>query len=79
MKKIKINLPKTKGKDCKVTCGIWDGWCMCEAVQLIQTYIEDDLKGLSSEEKGTYYQMLQKRIEMIPFKHFTRTQRGHST
>ena len=46
---------------CEKTCDA-DEWCICEAVQLIETNIEDDIKDLSEKEKEEYLLYLHERI-----------------
>ena len=42
---------------CKKTCGI-DTWCICEAVETIETKIEYDINDLSKKEKRKYIDKL---------------------
>ena len=42
-----------------------DSWCMCEAVESIQTNIEEDLVGLSKEWKRKYFNKLDEKIKEI--------------
>ena len=47
--------------------GVCDGmeWCICEAVETIQTHIEVDIVDLSDEDKKKYFDKLQKKIKAI--------------
>jgi len=54
-------------KYCDDKCHI-DDWCICEAVQLIEKHIEDDLIDLSEENKNKYFKMLNDRIRELKFK-----------
>ena len=42
---------------CKKTCDI-DTWCICEAVETIETNIENDIDDLSKKEKRKYLDKL---------------------
>jgi len=40
-------------------------WCICEAVETIQTHIEVDIVDLSEEDKKKYFEKLQQKIKAI--------------
>ena len=40
-------------------------WCICEAVETIQTHIEVDIVDLSEEDKKKYFDRLQQKIKAI--------------
>ena len=44
-------------KKCQSICDI-DDWCMCEAVQSLETKIEEDIKDLSLKDKKNYFSFL---------------------
>ena len=50
--------------ECKVICHI-DKWCICEAVQTIEFYIERDIEDLSRKDKVRYFEKLNKAIKDI--------------
>ena len=46
---------------CKKTCDI-DTWCICEAVETIETKIEYDINDLSKKEKRKYIDKLYEKL-----------------
>ena len=40
-------------------------WCICEAVETIQTHIEVDIVDLSEDDKKKYFDKLQQKIKAI--------------
>ena len=42
-----------------------DSWCICEAVEMIQANIEEDLEGLSKEWKKKYFDKLDEKIKAV--------------
>ena len=46
---------------CKKTCDV-DIWCICEAVETIETKIENDIVDLSKKQKKKYIDKLYEKI-----------------
>jgi hypothetical protein len=46
---------------CKKTCDV-DIWCICEAVETIETRIENDIVDLSKKQKKKYIDKLYEKI-----------------
>ena len=46
---------------CKKTCDV-DIWCICEAVETIETKIEYDINDLSKKEKRKYIDKLYEKL-----------------
>ena len=46
---------------CKKTCDV-DIWCICEAVETIETRIENDIVDLSKKQKKKYIDKLYEKL-----------------
>ena len=46
---------------CKKTCDV-DIWCICEAVETIETKIENDIVDLSKKQKKKYIDKLYEKL-----------------
>ena len=47
--------------ECEDQCYEYE-WCMCEAVETIQSHIEIDIVDLSETDKKKYFKQLNKKI-----------------
>ena len=55
-------------KKCQSICDI-DDWCMCEAVQSLETKIEEDIKDRALKDKKNYFSFLNEIINNYIFRH----------
>ena len=54
-------MTETVNLKCKKTCDV-DIWCICEAVETIETKIEYDINDLSKKEKRKYIDKLYEKL-----------------
>lgn len=63
-------------KKCQSICDI-DDWCMCEAVQSLETKIEEDIKDLSLKDKKNYFSFLNEIINNYILPSFQNVRKIH--
>jgi len=57
----KSNMNEIANLKCKKTCDV-DIWCICEAVETIETKIENDIDNLSIKQKRKYIDKLYEKL-----------------